>query len=81
MGRKQNTTKYPKFKCSTVSVSLSALDCSSVIVSSKEEKRKKQKKKKGSGDISVNAYLKLWLTCLLLSACCCWRFYLCRSQE
>jgi hypothetical protein len=27
----------------------------------------------------VNGYLWLWLTCLLLSACCCWQYYLCRS--
>jgi hypothetical protein len=26
----------------------------------------------------VNGYLQLWLTCPLLSACCCWRLYLCR---
>jgi hypothetical protein len=38
---KKNTTKYPKFKCNTVSVSLSACRCSSVFVSSKEEKKKK----------------------------------------
>jgi hypothetical protein len=37
--------KNPNFKCSTVSVSLSAFGCCSVVVSSKEEKRKKQKKK------------------------------------
>jgi hypothetical protein len=42
--KKENTTKYPKFKCNTVSVSLSACSCSSVIVSSKEEKKKKEKK-------------------------------------
>jgi hypothetical protein len=29
----------------------------------------------------VNGLLWLWLACLLLSACCCWRHYLCRSQE
>jgi hypothetical protein len=27
----------------------------------------------------VNCYLRLWLACPLLSACCCWRRYLCRS--
>jgi hypothetical protein len=27
----------------------------------------------------VNGYLRLCLTCPLLSACCCWRLYLCRS--
>jgi hypothetical protein len=27
----------------------------------------------------VNDYLRLWLSCPLLSACCCWRHYLCRS--
>jgi hypothetical protein len=30
--------------------------------------------------MSVNGYLQLWLACLLLSAYCCWRLYLCRSQ-
>jgi hypothetical protein len=29
----------------------------------------------------VNGYLRLWLTWPLLSACCGWRLYLCRSQE
>jgi hypothetical protein len=41
----QNTTIHPKFKCNTVSVSLSAYSCSAVVVSSKEEKMKKEKKK------------------------------------
>jgi hypothetical protein len=59
--KNHNTTKYPKFKCNTVSVSPSACGSSSVI-SLKEEK-----KKKGSGDSSVNGYLKLWLTCPLVS--------------
>jgi hypothetical protein len=27
----------------------------------------------------VNGYLWLWLACRLLSSCCCWRCYLCRS--
>jgi hypothetical protein len=27
----------------------------------------------------VNGYLRLWLACPLLSACCSWRLYLCRS--
>jgi hypothetical protein len=39
--KKQSTTKYPKFKCNTVSVSLSACRYSSVVVSSKEEEKKK----------------------------------------
>jgi hypothetical protein len=42
--KNNNTTKYPKFKCNTVSVSLSAHSCSSVIVSFMEEKKKKEKK-------------------------------------
>jgi hypothetical protein len=29
----------------------------------------------------VNVYLRLWLTGHLLLASCCWRLYLCRSQE
>jgi hypothetical protein len=37
---KQKTTKCPKFKCSTVSVSFSACRCSSVVFSSKEEREK-----------------------------------------
>jgi predicted transcriptional regulator len=37
----QNTTKCPKFKCNTISVSFSACRCSSVVVSSKEERKKK----------------------------------------
>jgi hypothetical protein len=72
---KKNPTKCPKFKCNPVSVSFLACRCSSVIVSSKEGK------KKGYGDSCVNGYLRLWLACLLLSACCCWRLYLCKSQE
>jgi hypothetical protein len=39
--KKQSTTKYPKFKCNTVSVSLSACRYSSVVVSSKEEEKEK----------------------------------------
>jgi hypothetical protein len=39
--KKNNTTKYSKFKCKTVSVSLSACMCSLVVVSSKEEEKKK----------------------------------------
>jgi hypothetical protein len=61
---KQNKTKYPKFKCNTVSVSPSTCSSSSVIVSSKREK-------KGSGDSTVNVYLMLWLTYLLLSVSFC----------
>jgi hypothetical protein len=38
---KKNTTKCPKFKCNTVSVSFSACRYSSVVVSSKEERKKK----------------------------------------
>jgi hypothetical protein len=56
-----------------VSVSFSACRCGLVVVSSKEERKKKE-----SGDSSVNGYLWLWLACPLLSACCCWRPYLCR---
>jgi hypothetical protein len=39
--KKQNTTKYPNFKCNIVLVSLSACRFSSVVVSSKEEKKKR----------------------------------------
>jgi hypothetical protein len=39
--KKQNTTKYPKFKCNTVSVNLPVCRCSSVVVSSKEKEKKK----------------------------------------
>jgi hypothetical protein len=35
-----------------------------IVVSSKVGRKKKE-----SGDSSVNGYLWLWLTCLLLSAC------------
>jgi hypothetical protein len=72
----KNPTKCPKFKYNTVSVSFSACRCSSVIVSSKEERKKKE-----FGDSSVNGYLRLWLSCPLLSAFCVWRLYLYRSQE
>jgi hypothetical protein len=51
---KKNTTKCPKFKCNTVSVSFPACRCSLVVVSSKGEKKKKE-----SGDSSVNGYLRL----------------------
>jgi hypothetical protein len=67
--KKQNITKYPKFKCNTFSVSLSACRYSYVVVSSKEEKKKE------SGDISVNVYLRLQITCPLPSASCCCRLY------
>jgi hypothetical protein len=77
--KKKNTTKCPKFKCNTVSVSFSACRCSLVVVSSKVGRERG--KKKESGDSSVNGYLRLRFTCPLLSACCCWRLYLCRSQE
>jgi hypothetical protein len=59
---KTTTTKNPKFRFNTVLVSLSACSSSSVIVSAK------------SGDSFVNVYLKLQLTCHLLSAICCYRF-------
>jgi hypothetical protein len=39
--KQKSTTKCPKFKCNTVSVSFSACRCSSVVVSSKEERKKK----------------------------------------
>jgi hypothetical protein len=76
---KQNKkpTKCPKFRCNTVSISFSSCRCSSVVVSSKVGREEK----KESGDSSVNGYLQLWLACPLMSACCCWRLYLCRSQE
>jgi hypothetical protein len=40
--------------------------------------QRKRKKKKESGDSFVNVYLRLWLTCLLLSAICCCRLCLFR---
>jgi hypothetical protein len=58
-----------------VAVSFAACRCSLVVVSSKEEREKE------SGDRSMNGYLRLPLTCPLLSVCCCWKLYLCRSQE
>jgi hypothetical protein len=66
--KKKTTISCPKFKCNTVSVSFSACRYSSIVVSSKEGRKKKE-----SGDSSVNGYLRLQLTCPLLSACCCWR--------
>jgi hypothetical protein len=36
---KQKSTKCPKFKCNTVSVSFLACRCSSFVVSSKEERK------------------------------------------
>jgi hypothetical protein len=39
---KQNTTKCPRFKCNTVSVSLSACRFSSVVFSSKVGRKKKR---------------------------------------
>jgi hypothetical protein len=39
-----------------------------------------QRKKRESGDSFVNVYLRLKLTCHLLSASCCFRLY-CRSRE
>jgi hypothetical protein len=47
---KKNTTKCPKFKCNTVSVSFLACRCSSVL----SHQRKGEGKKKESGDSSVN---------------------------
>jgi hypothetical protein len=61
---KKNTTKCPKFKCNTVSVSFSACRCSSVVVSSKEEQKKKE-----SGDSSV--ILETVLTVCETPARCC----------
>jgi hypothetical protein len=52
---KPNQTKpkqNPKFKCNTISVSPSASNPSSVVVSSKDEKNKQ----KESGDSFVNVY-------------------------
>jgi hypothetical protein len=40
----QTKTKYPKFKCNTVSVRPSAFSSSSVVASSKEEREKKRKR-------------------------------------
>jgi hypothetical protein len=37
----QNTTKCPKFRCNTVSVSFSACRCSSVVVTSKKREKKR----------------------------------------
>jgi hypothetical protein len=37
----KNTTKCPKFKCSTVSVNFSACRCSFIVVSSKEKRKKR----------------------------------------
>jgi hypothetical protein len=75
--KKSQQKKCSKFKCNTVSVSFSACRCSLVFVSSKVGREKK----KEFEDSSVNGYLRLWLTCPLLSSCCCWRLYLYRSQE
>jgi hypothetical protein len=61
---KQNTTKCPKFKCNTVSVSFSACRCSSVVVSSKEKK----KKKKRVWLSEAAAYLPAAVSLLLLEA-------------
>jgi hypothetical protein len=63
--QKKNTTKYPKFKCNTVSVSLSACSFSCCCLIKGREKEKE--KKKGSGDSSVNGYLRLRFTCPLFS--------------
>jgi hypothetical protein len=41
LNKTKNTTKCPKFKCNTVSVSFSACRYSLVFVSSKEERKKK----------------------------------------
>jgi hypothetical protein len=50
--------------------SLVSPSASSVVVSSKEEEKKKRRE---SGDSFVNVCLRLQLTCLLLSAICCFR--------
>jgi hypothetical protein len=62
------------FKFNTVSVSFSACRCSSVVFSSKvgREKKKRVWKHFCAGYLQHS---------LLLSACCYWRRYLCRSQE
>jgi hypothetical protein len=44
-------------------------------------KTTKTNRKKKSVDSLANVYLRLWLTCYLLSAICYYRLYLCRSQE
>jgi hypothetical protein len=67
--QKKKPRKCPKFKRNTVSVSFSACRCSSVVFSLKVGREKK----KESGDSAVNGYLRLWVACPLLSACCCWR--------
>jgi hypothetical protein len=41
--QRKTTTKCPKFKCNTVSVSISACRCSSVVVSSKAGREKKKR--------------------------------------
>jgi hypothetical protein len=69
--KKQNTTKYPKFKCNTVSVSQHEVVVQSL--SYQREREGKKERKKEPADSSVNGYLGLGLTCPLLSACCCWR--------
>jgi hypothetical protein len=48
---------------------------------SHQKKRKGKKKKKESGDSFVNVYLRLRLTCLLLSTAVAGGFIDCRSQE
>jgi hypothetical protein len=67
--KQKNSTKCPKFKCNTVSVRFSACRCSSVVFSSKEERKKRVWRQ------FWEWYLWLWLACLLLSACCCWRLF------
>jgi hypothetical protein len=56
-------TKYPKFKCNTVSVSFSACRCNSVFLSSKVRRKRK---KKESGDSSENGIC----SCGLPARCC-----------
>jgi hypothetical protein len=41
--KKKNTTKCPKFKCNTVSVSFSGCRCNSAVVSSKVGRRKRKR--------------------------------------
>jgi hypothetical protein len=65
----KTTSKCPKFKCNTVSVSFSTCSCSSVVVSSKGERKKKRVWRQ------LCECLRLQLTCLLLPTCCCWRLY------
>jgi hypothetical protein len=64
----QNTTKCPKFKCNTVSVSLSACRCSSVVVSSKEERKKRVWRQVCEWLSEAAAHLPAAVSLLLLEA-------------